>query len=121
MFEYYNENNEVVARQDNLRDFTVDEKYAINIETKKKTENKDYDSQAVKELKLIPIKIKRNKLLKATDWTLVEDAPFTDAAKKEIKEYRTLSRALPEKIIANDFTDLSFPKPPEFLNYILNS
>ncbi|MCK5611981.1 hypothetical protein KAR91_59475 [Candidatus Pacearchaeota archaeon] len=115
MYIFYDENDNIVARQKVDREFTFDEKYRINDKTQARLDNTGYDPNHVKESSLIQIRAKRNNLLEDSDWAILSDSPYTTSQKTEIKTYRQLLRDLPVKIIDSGYLDYSFPDIPECL------
>ena len=63
------------------------------------------------------IRAKRNSLIANTDWTLLPDAPFTDAEVTEIRTYRQTLRDFPSTVTGNPATtdDVTWPTPPTCL------
>jgi hypothetical protein len=61
------------------------------------------------EQKLIPIKLHRNELLKASDFMVLADAPYTAEQLILIKEYRQALRDLPETV---DLDNPTYPVKP---------
>lgn len=60
------------------------------------------------------IRIKRNQLLKESDWTQLNDCPLSDAKKQEWATYRQELRDLPSLYqSANNIADVIFPSTPE--------
>ncbi|MFD2178518.1 tail fiber assembly protein [Veronia pacifica] len=56
------------------------------------------------------IKIRRNELLKETDWTQVEDVPLSAEQRAEYSEYRKALRDLPQTF--DDPIDIVWPTTP---------
>ena len=56
------------------------------------------------------IRVRRNSLLSASDWTQVADAPLTDAQKTDWAKYRQQLRDIPGKYKKPD--KVAFPKIP---------
>ena len=54
-------------------------------------------------------RVKRNALLKQSDWTQLSDSPLTPAQRKEWKEYRQALRDMPAKSAEDED---SWPMPP---------
>jgi len=60
------------------------------------------------------LRLKRDALLTASDWTQVNDSPLTDAKKAEWATYRQALRDLPSQYSDNDnFDDVVFPTQPD--------
>ena len=55
----------------------------------------------------------RNRLLLETDWAVLEDIPFTDEEKIEIKAYRQDLRDIPQDF--NDPDEVDYPTKPNCL------
>jgi len=55
------------------------------------------------------IRLKRNALLSQSDWTQLEDSPFSDEKKIEWKNYR---QALRDVTCLNDLTSIVWPVEP---------
>lgn len=53
---------------------------------------------------------KRDNLLRASDWTQLPDAPFSDAKKAEWTAYRKALRDLPDTI--TDWSNITYPTEP---------
>lgn len=64
----------------------------------------------LKNERLQEVRMKRNRLLQATDWTQVEDAPLETSEKRAWARYRRELRQLPEELEKNE--DFPWPKPP---------
>lgn len=57
------------------------------------------------------IRMKRDDLMAATDWTQISDSPLSAEKKAEFAEYRQALRDLPQSMVNPD--DLVWPLKPE--------
>jgi hypothetical protein len=79
--------------------------------------NDNYDQEESKTWFLDKkIRSERNHMLEKTDVFQVRDFPLTATELSELDTYRQALRDLPQTIISNDFTDISFPTKPEWLD-----
>lgn len=60
----------------------------------------------------------RNSLLNNIDWTVLPDAPFTDAEQTEIRTYRTALRNITTTTMPSSgvISDVTWPTPPDCLS-----
>jgi len=65
----------------------------------------------VLEQKWEAVRIKRNKLIQATDWTQVVDSPLSESKKAEFATYRQALRDLPQSTDNPD--EIVWPVKPE--------
>lgn len=56
------------------------------------------------------LRLQRNRLLRDSDWMLLDDAPFSDVLIQKIKGYRQALRDLPDTI--TDLNNIEWPAPP---------
>ncbi|HFQ5304560.1 TPA: tail fiber assembly protein [Vibrio vulnificus] len=73
----------------------------------------DVIDQAIVKIKWDKIRIRRDFLIKDTDWTQVSDVPLTEDQKAECSSYRQTLRNIPQDYSNPD--DVIWPKRPAFL------
>lgn len=73
-------------------------------------ENVQFVNPILDEQIFIPnLRLERNKRLKETDWTIMENSPLSDSEKQEYIVYRQALRDLPEN---STYPDISWPVKP---------
>ncbi|WP_241906040.1 tail fiber assembly protein [Vibrio cyclitrophicus] len=70
----------------------------------------DVDSNALTEIGWDEIRLKRVRLIAATDWTQTSDTPLSHDKKEEFVNYRKLLRDIPQNF--NDPTMVEWPEKP---------
>lgn len=65
-----------------------------------------------KKYTLAKIRHKRNQLLFESDWTQVNDAPFSESKKEEWKKYRQELRDITENLVVEIDMDIKWPTKP---------
>lgn len=79
-----------------------------------KPEPEPLTNQELQQLFQKKLRAQRNYLLEVTDWTQVNDIPFSDAKKLEWQNYRQQLRDLPSQYQSTtDIDDVVYPTMPE--------
>ena len=58
------------------------------------------------------IRHKRNQFLSESDWTQVNDVPFSESKKEEWKKYRQELRDITENLVVEIDMDIKWPTKP---------
>ena len=70
----------------------------------------EYQKQLIKDVIWEPIRLKRERLVRDTDWTQMPDAPLTVEKKAEFTAYRQVLRDIPQTYDNPD--DIVWPTKP---------
>ena len=65
-----------------------------------------------KKFTLARIRHKRNQFLSESDWTQVNDVPFSESKKEEWKKYRQELRDITENLVVEIDMDIKWPTKP---------
>jgi len=113
MYEFYNENDVIVGKQETLRGFTVDEEY-YKLDGGSPVVNGSYDPVAALDSYLYSyIRDKRSPLLKVLD--SLSPPTLTGAEQTEIDDYKQELRDLTNGVTMADVDSTTFPTKPQIL------